>query len=195
MSLIKAIMEYSPLINNLGVIVGATSAVLAYKSFNRAVINFRADHDRSRRAEVLKLMLSWNEKTLEHREAIDASFPGLLNRRNGGSTQQITKEIAAKIYHAEQGDPEFRLRFHILELLNFFEAIAVASRNNIADRGMIETSFRGTLENYNDAFRDFVAYVKECRGYNPWEPFDDLIREWKVPRPPRAPPDVEAAGQ
>jgi len=186
----EVLQQVSWVASSIGILATGCSAYLAYRSLNRQQKIVKADHDRSKRAFAVKLLLKWNNNTLVHRRAIEKAFPGLLDHKHGDYTQ-LTKKHATEIYNATNNESElFELRFHIIELLNFFEAVAMAYENSVADQEILETSFKGTLNNYYIALHDFLAIVEDCRQYQPWKPYITLVRRWNPNLPPlRPPPD------
>jgi hypothetical protein len=183
---VKSIIQMiSWIAGSAGLLVGGLSAFLAYKVLKRNIVSFRADHDRSRKAEALKLILLWNENALKHRRAIEKRFNNLLDITNDFRTQAyLDKGEARKIYLSKPDEEDWELRFHLLELFNFFEAVSVAYLHGVADSELVEASFKSTLLHYNKALRPFVEFVEESRNYDPWKPFTELLGIWE-PAPRR----------
>jgi len=179
---------------SLGALVTGCSAFLAYRSLQRQQISFQADHDRSKRALGVNLILQWNASTLSHRRAIEKTFPGLIDRQDG-KIVELTKQQAQEIYTAQPGSDHFELRFHLIELLNFFEAVAVAYQHGVADQVLIDQCFKGTLLNYHGALHNFMKAVEKSRGYNAWAPYENLINNWNANDKTRRPaPDEQQKG-
>jgi len=139
-----------------------------------------------RREYALKICAEWNDKTMEHRKVIEARLPGLVKSQKR-ARGQLTRSRAAEIYNSKQGQEkcagDFELFFHIMALLNHFETIATAYRHEVADRTMIEESFRDALVWWHDNLQNFIAVCKENvtdTGFEPWKPFVDLVRQWKA---------------
>jgi hypothetical protein len=197
---IKDILQTASWIaGSLGLLTAGLSAFLSFRVLIRNVVSFRADHDRSRRAEALKLLLIWNDNVLTHRRAIEKQFHGILDNDGGISDKvYLTEEHATKIYLAKlENVDDWELRFHIIELINFLEAISVAYIWGIADRELIEFSFKPTILNYSKALQHFVAVVIACRGHDPWKPYTELLELWKpaTARLRRLPDESEKAAQ
>lgn len=171
-----------------GAMMAGMSTFFAYLTFRRQSASFIADHERSKKASAVDLILQWNQNTLIHRRSIETAFPGLLDRSTSRGVVELTKQQATNIYNSDPKSPDWELRFNLIELLNFFEAVAVAFESGVADRKLIEDSFRGVLRNYYEALHNFIVVVKESRGLNPWEPYVTLIRRWEPELPELPPP-------
>lgn len=160
-------------VKDLGPIITAIAVFVA-------VWTLRANHEWNRRHYTALLVATWNDKTSAHRKAIERLRPGLIDLDSKGTPTELTKADATAIYSAKVDTPEWELRFHFTELLNHFEAIASAYRNNVGDQRMIEESFRGVLVRFQDILINFIAVVKQHRGYEPWEPYTAVVEHWKT---------------
>ena len=165
-SILDVVKDFGPIITAIGVFV--------------AVWTLRANHEWNRRQYTASLVAAWNEKTSSHRKAIEKLRPGLIDLDSRGTPTEITKADATAIYSAKPDTPEWELRFHFTELLNHFEAIASAYRNNVGDQQMIEESFRSVLIRFQDILKNFIATVKQHRGYEPWEPYSAVVAYWQT---------------
>jgi len=173
---IKYAQIFGPIATALGVFV--------------AIWALRANHDWNRRNFTAALIGQWNEKTSIHRQAIEKIKPGLVDLNKKWTPVEITKAEAENIYTAKAGTDEWLLRFHFIELLNYFETIASAYNNKVADQIMIEESMKGVLVRWHDILVNYIHAVEAHRGYQPWSPFLTVIDEWKKktskPRRPAA---------
>jgi hypothetical protein len=177
MELAKTILEAVVAIANLAIALGV---FVAWKQLAASRRQTRADHQRRMNEFTVNLILSWNEHTLEHRRALEARFPGLIDiQENGRIEQQITNAIAKEIYESKPETPNWELRFSIIRLLNFFEAVAISCEAGATEERLIEASFRGVLTRYNEALHEYISVATRARGGNPWKPFDDLVVSWK----------------
>jgi hypothetical protein len=131
----------------------------------------------------------WNLRTAVHRQAIEKIKPGLIDTAHGKVTE-ITNCYAHTIYSSKPGTPEWELRFHFIELLNYFEFVATAYENGVADKKMIEVGFKAVLVRWHKVLTNFIDTVAKSRGYRPeelWTPYQALVKRWiaeDVP-PPR----------
>lgn len=154
----------------------ATSAYMAYRAL-------RANHEWNRRQAALKIIEDWNDRTVTHRKAIETAIPGFvdIDQKKDVPLQIINPERAEKIYRSKPGTPDWDLRFHLIELGNYFEYIAFAYIHHVADRKILETAFLNTLSRWHQGMEHFILIVKKNRGYHPWQPFSDLIGHWNKP--------------
>jgi hypothetical protein len=187
-----AITAISSAVTSGGVIALFLQAKAAHQQITVTVRQTEADHKRRMQEFAVKLVLDWNQNTLIHRRALEKAIPGLIDNRTDRRVAELTWEKASAIYHSSPQDgDQWELRFNIIQLFNFFEAVAVASETGVADREVIRRSFEGTLTKYAGALSQFVSVVSEARGYPPWAPVQVLLNRWKdlppIPNPPGLP--------
>ena len=144
-----------------------------------AIWTLRANHAWNRRNYTAGLVVHWNDRTSVHRKAIEKLRSGLVDLDTKGEVTELTKRDATAIYSSKPDTPDWELRFHFIELLNHFEAIAVAYRNRVGDPQMIEESLRNVLVRWHDILLHFMDVVKAHRGYEPWEPYITVVAHWK----------------
>ena len=147
----------------------------------------KANHNWNRRHYALNMTMKWNSETLVHRKAIEKVMPGLIDvDKQSRQITELSKERATQIYLSDPQKQDQRddweLRFHFLELLNFFEDISIAYLHCVADQKIIEEAFKSVLIRWYDILLPFMTIVKENRGYDPWSPYTDVIHRWKRPR-------------
>jgi hypothetical protein len=164
-SMLAVIRDFAPAFTALGLIV--------------AVWTLRANHEWNRRNYTVGLITAWNEKTSSHRKVIERLRPGLIDLNTKGAVTELTKGDAMAIYTSQIDTPEWELRFHFIELLNHFEAVAVAYRNRVGDSRMIDQSLRSALLRWHDILEHFMEVVSQHRGYEPWEPYTAVVAYWK----------------
>ncbi len=151
------------------------------------------NHDWNRRQYAVNMLADWNARTSIHRKAIESLRPRLVDvDKTSHEVVEITGDDATKIYGSLPTDSDttkWELRFHFVELLNYFEFISVAYSYNVADQQIIEESFRNVLERWYDILHEFINVVAENRRYknpeSPWQPYVDLIKSWKATTPKR----------
>lgn len=168
--------------------LGAVAGVVAVYVAVRAL---RANHDWNRRHFAVLIGQLWNDRTIAHRRAIEAAFPGIIDvDRQGDLRGELTREDARRIYTSEKGTREWELRFHIVELLNYFENISIAYLHNVSDRTATKDSFRSPFARWFEAVRNYIDTVHENRGYDPWKSYVQVVSEWaREERPQRHPTD------
>lgn len=170
------------LIQILGFGASAIGLFLAYKTL-------KANHEWNRRQFAAQLLEKWSSQSVIHRKAIEKHYPGLYDHQKDDALKVLIPEQCEEIYKSTSSNEElWNLRFHLIELLNYFEYIAVSYNNNVGDREMIEKSFKCTLIKWNHLLTHFVATVKNHRKYNPWQPFTALANFWEHGKPEGKPP-------
>lgn len=135
----------------------------------------RADHEWRRRQYTLDIISQWNANTIEHINAIEERFPNIRNEL----TSEVTAFDALEIYKARGTDAKNTgLRSHMIKLLNYFEYIALAYVNGIADKEIVDRSLKHSMMVWFGKLDNFVDAVEETDGKNPWEPLVALMQIW-----------------
>lgn len=156
-----------------GTVATAFGVIVAYRAL-------RANHDWNRRQYAAKLIEDWNSQTLIHRKAVEALLPGLIDvDKQSKEIAEITHQLALQIYSSKPGQQYWDLKFHLIELLNYFELVSASYINRVADEAMLRDSFKQPLEHWHQAVQNFIRIVAENRGLNPWKPYTDLVANWK----------------
>ena len=163
------------------------SLTLASIAFLIAYRRFKSNHDWNRRKYAAIMIADWNHRTSEHRRRIEELMPGLVDVNQKDMPREITKKRAIEIYDSNPNNVEdtenWELRFHFIEMLNYFESIASAYHHRVGDREMIEESFKKVLIHWSKILRNFVEIFGEKRGYGdekPWSPYQALVNDWNA---------------
>jgi hypothetical protein len=70
-------------------------------------------------------------------------------------------------------------RNHCIALLNYFEFVTAAWENQVADREIIEHSFKNTILRWYRDLYEFMVLMKNTRKYEPWPPLQRVVEHWK----------------
>lgn len=165
--------------NNLLEYANLIIAVVTTLTVITAIWTLRANHAWNRRKYALQLLHDWNENTIQHRRFIESSLPGLLDKNNKTKKiVELSKNDAYKIYSALPSSEEWELRFHIIQLFNYFELIATAYFTRVGDKTVIEDSFSLILTNYYDSLSNIIDIFQDNRNYIIWSHYSDAVHEW-----------------
>jgi hypothetical protein len=163
------------------VIVSAVGVVVTAVGFGFAVWQLHKEYGWRRQQYAVNMLAEWNEQTAPLRRGIDEMFTGLLDKHGPRQKVDLTAEKAHKIYDADQGTPEWQVKCHLLELLNYCEYVAVSFKRNVGDHAILEQSFQETLRRWHDELIAFIEVTIERRGYNPWKPFSEFVASLTPP--------------
>lgn len=156
--------------------------VIAYKSLkdNRKLIEttqqqLSADHDQRRRLYTVQLYDTWRE----------VFNPNTRNTYEMIRFHKITEQDLVLIARGEatsgfKGEQVYQLRGDIIRILNFFEQIAIAYRDGVADKDMITRYFKPPIVKSRQRLTYLVnEWVKNENGGG-WPALDQVIQEdWK----------------
>ena len=161
-------------IKSIGIWIAAIGLLLNY-------FRLRANNSWKRKHFATNMIAEWNDRTAEHRKQIETLEPGLIDLNDKAEVKEISQQTAKDIYETQdQNSKEWKLRFHFLEMMNYFEYVSSAYWNRIADKKIIEKSFMNIMLKYDKILTNFIDEYKKHRGYeNPWGPYHDVINKWK----------------
>lgn len=156
----------------IGVIATAFGVWMAYRTL-------RANHEWNRRQYIIDIMREWGVKAIAHAKEIEKAFPTLLDEDSSQEGNELTRKRAIEIYTCKPDHPDWELRYHIYEILNYFEIVATAYLDGVADDKIIEGTFRDQMIRYYDRMHNFIKIVEERRGHNPWPPYKYFVEKFK----------------
>jgi hypothetical protein len=169
-----------------GFLVTIAAVVIAYNALKTSlkVLNtnqevLKANHDWNRRHFAVQLLEKWNHHTRQHRELIETKFPQIYDCNILMEDPPcIDISVARKIYACTPLDDDWKLRFSLHELLNHFEYISVSYMRSVADKEIVEDSFKNILIKWHHILNPFIQVVEKNWGFNPWQPYSDFIKMW-----------------
>ncbi len=164
-----------------------TTIILAFGSIGTLIAaglvyrTLKSNHDWQRREYALNILRGWNEHTSKHWQAIESVYPHLRDiDRTGGKVTELTKHQAKDIYTCEPDDKDcWDLRYHIVELLNHLEYVAMSYNHKVADQKIVKECLRDAMIKYYHILKNMVDVVEICEGYLPWIPYTELVNAWE----------------
>lgn len=67
----------------------------------------------------------------------------------------------------------------MIAVLNYFEYVSATYEKNVADREMIEDSFKLAMTRWYGDLAEFIRVAKEVREGDPWPPLTRVINYWE----------------
>ena len=181
--------------------VAAVSIVFLYRSFKLQLTTFKLqlatvekEYEWRKKDLAISITREWNSFTSKRRDRIEsicrdlfgnAPAGGVVNTLGGFYITPISKELAVKIHHCDGGQdiPNEKLRIlktDITVLLNYFEYISIAYQKEALDRDIINRLFRFAMTNWYSDLKAYLDYVEEAIGHSGWQPYKDLINQWRA---------------
>lgn len=144
--------------------------------------NLKASHDWNRRKYALDMIKYWNTDVMNNAIRVESCYNHLFDTNvKLEEIVEITKEEAKKIYTCEPDEKKcFIARHAFNSLLNQFEYISTAYNNKLADSDIVHDSFKPSLIRLHDILINYIKFVEEHRGYQPWKPYIELVSQWKA---------------
>jgi hypothetical protein len=131
----------------------------------------------------VEMINEWNNQSSNHKAAIENAYPELFTNDGPLSSRpRMTSEEAHLIYTSTEAKDKVRweTRNHCIALLNYFEFVASAWDKEIADREIIEDSFKSTILRWHHDLEEFMIEMKKTRQYEPWPPLQSVVAQWKA---------------
>lgn len=166
----------------------ALQVVVTVGGFAFAIWQLRAEYRWRRRQFALQMLSEWNEKTDPHRRGVERGLPGLLDASRVEEPAELTLDRAETIYRARQGNPDWDLRTHIIELLNYSEYVAVSYEKRVADRAILADSLCRTIARWYARLEPYVLVTERHRGFDAWQPLSETVAELERAAEARARP-------
>ena len=149
----------SACISACAIVIGATSAFLAYRSL-------RSTHEWNRRKAAQDAALLFNQR-VQGRDVLDEQLNYV------SSSEPIGIETLHQKFAAVAG-----LKPAIHSLLNYFEMLARGVHQSIYDETVIRVAWKGAMTR---AMERFGPYIKERRTASPaaWRELEGLVSKWR----------------
>jgi hypothetical protein len=106
----------------------------------------RADHDWRRREVALQLIGSWNENTSRQIAEIKKLLPHMRDQDEvAGRVADMTRKQAEDVYQAVHEGEHWETKLSLIQLLNYYENIAIAYEYKVADEEILRSSVRAPI--------------------------------------------------
>ena len=154
----------------------------------------RSNHKWAKRRFALDMLQMWNDRVYPHFKVIEHLYPHIrLYDHKTKKYGELTKEAAQKLWSCETSDADlWRAKTAMLELLNYFEFVTTAYATGVADKKLVEQSFKYAMVQWHAILDNFIIVAEEGLGFQPWSPSLKVIQNWrasaamKKERPPTA---------
>ena len=116
-------------------------------------------------------------KRFTHRNTIEAYYPGLYNSE---FFDLLNRSEAQALYETTQSaDPNlYAVRQSIVDLLNYFEVVALMVDRGIADEDIVRAFAGSAMMRWYSALAEFAAVYNERRAVCVWAPYYRLMEAW-----------------
>ncbi len=168
---IREIMKFS--INTLGVCAAVTSAIYVGENIKRNILSQKI-------YKALDYISAWNNP--EFRDIKVNSLRILNKKKNDSGLTYLT--IIKSFYSDKDGKVDenkySEMERKIFDVLNFFEELSLAIRNNLIDEMTAREFFDFILRKYWEIFEEWVEEMRNNRGYPDLYIYTEkLARNWK----------------
>ena len=159
----------------------ALTAILVVGVF-LAWSTFRSDHDQRRRVYTMHLYDEW--RTLL--DLSDTRITLELVRSETLKSADLLRQVGEYCLEVGQRKMSYEevleRRQHIISVLNLFEQVVVAHRDNVGDQQMIENYFKDAIIDHYTNLAPFIrAWEDPMKRRRAWVPVTTAVEEWTAP--------------
>ena len=116
----------------------------------------------------------WSEQTLPWRNIIEKEFDSYLS-----TTTPANVNSCEEFVKAVKGDELHDLKMAVINLLNYFEDIAMLYLNDMLDKRMVDDTLKNAIMRYYEKLLPLKECIDRLAGYKSWKLLDNLIEHWK----------------
>jgi len=169
----RAIKSRFGVLGILGTVVAVIGVLIAWQQLQRA----------QRLFAITEIVAKWNDNTSQLKNIIEAEYNGIYNER---FSDLLSAQKAKTLYEATESTNEalYKVRQSVVELLNYFEYIALACENAVADEKIVKSFAGAPMMRWNKALAKFIAIYNEDRKSCVWGPYYVLMEKWDEPKIP-----------
>lgn len=140
--------------------------------------------------EAQDILREWDHRTGEKKQNIESYF---RRRYHWAVMQRVSRQDAFALRNAVSGAPNgddelWRLRNDVVALLNYFETISTAALRGIADQDILKDTLGQPMIAWREYLREFTDLIDADQKRLVWQPYYDIIEQWKpkplLPSPP-----------
>ena len=113
----------------------------------------------------------WSEQTLPWRNIIEKKFGSYLS-----TTTPATVDSCEEFVKAVEGDELHELKMAVINLLNYFEDIAMLYLNDMLDKEMVDDTLKNAIMRYYDKLLPLKDCIDKHAGYKSWKLILEIIR-------------------
>lgn len=170
------------LLSILGLVISLLVYYNSQKQYKLSQKSFSDDHHYNRCLCALNLIEGWDKETLKSRtclmnqwkERFKSPVPIAYDEIKRYKDEQIALALEKNI----NPDELITVTEHIQIILNYFENLALAIDNNIADDEVLQEAFLNTFERWYHLLSEYKNVITKYRTFDPWAPLDKLHERW-----------------
>jgi hypothetical protein len=155
--------------------------VVTILGFPFAIWTLRLNRDWKRREYVMKLIEEWNARTIIHRQVVEKAIPTIWSGHHPNqAVVEFSEDFAKRVFFSKPSDQaDWELKFHLNELLNYFELICSSWKYGIANKRIVKEMFQPVLVRWH--WRILSRYICEIQREDhrdPWPIYSAVMNEW-----------------
>ncbi len=153
------------LLTGLGIFVAVLGVLVTWFQYERSKRHFA----------LTEIVARWNENTGRIKDTIEGEYPGIYNQER---FDVLGEDEARQLFEANEGSELYVVRQSLVELLNYFEFIAMVCESDVADEAIVR-EFAGTaMVRWGKTLRVFLRVYNEERKRSVWGPFYAIVDRW-----------------
>jgi len=116
----------------------------------------------------------WSEQTLPWRSVIERHFGSYLSTTNPAKVESCEEFVKA----TDKDGELYELKIAVINLLNYFEDIAMLYLNDMLDKKMVDDTLKNAIRKYYVKLAPLKDCIDRHAGYKSWKLLDELMDYW-----------------
>lgn len=200
-SSIAAIIALLALYNSIRIYKTANKQFgLATKQFEIAAKSFTDNHDYAKRQFSINFISKWDDTNfVQARKCINNKWPKAFLDPDDINWNEIKKvreeELEALTAEGKVHSQSLIITDHMNLVLNYFETMAIAIENKVANEIIMKQAFYHTFHSWFIVLSDYREHVNKARKYHPWKVIEKLHDEKWYPSNPSVNTPLDETGK
>ena len=162
-------------------------SLLSLRRYRFLLLGLLRLHQWNRKNCAIQLILEWDNRTQKHRQVFEKKFKETIDWNIGeAALVALSDDRAKEIYRSRPGNDDYELRFSLVSLCNYFEAIAFAYFHKACEQKIVREALETPLSRWRHLLSHFlIAIVPPDSKSHPWPWFIKLVDEEFQKPPPK----------
>jgi hypothetical protein len=173
---------------------------IANRQFEVAAKSFIDNHDYAKRQFSINFISKWDDSNfIQARKCINNRWPNAFldpDDINWNEIKQVRKEeLKALSEDGKIHSHALVITDHMTLVLNYFETMAIAIENKVANEIIMKQAFYHTFHSWFIVLSDYREHVNKARKYHPWKVIEKLHDEKWYPSNPSVNTPLDETGK
>jgi hypothetical protein len=171
----RTIFSGFTLISVIGVVVGLW---LQWNSLELSRKRDEKEDQRRFKESAQQIISGWDKETSSAKSDIEGLLPRLPNPQKN-YLPDMEPDTAVRIWFAKDNSKEeWTIKKDTTSLLNYFETVATAYKENYADPRLLRENLGGPMMDWRIHLRYYTALADCVRQHQVWGPYYKVVDQW-----------------